>query len=86
MKRFLLSTDKLDTVWNSWLSTQVLTSHERTYILGRPFGSSSFGKNKKRKFEDWLFNNGGSIRRINKQFYIEFSDPKQGTYFLLRYT
>lgn len=86
MKKAIISTEILNKIWNEWLETQQLTGYERTYTLGRPFGSSSHRSNKRRKFEDWLFIEGGSIRRVNKKFHIEFTDPSKASYFLLRYT
>lgn len=84
MKKAIISTEVLDKIWNNWLSTQPLTNYERQWVLGRPFGGvESRRSNKKVKFENWLFSRGGSIRRINKKFYIEFSDPAQATYFML---
>ncbi len=86
MKKALIAPDILDKVWNDWLEQQSLTAHERSWVLGRPFGAGSRRMNKRQRFEDWLFSQGATIKRINKQFYIEFTDPKQASFFLLRWS
>lgn len=85
MKKVLVSTEVLNRVWNEWLSQQQLTNHERIYTLGRPFGSTS-PTNKVKRFDDWIFEQGGSIRRVNKKFYIEFTDPNKASWFVLKNT
>lgn len=85
MKKTLVSTEILDKIWNQWLEQQELTNHERSYSVGRPYGATMRRSNKVDRFQIWLLNQGGSIRRINKKFYIEFSDPSQASFFLLRY-
>lgn len=86
MKNALVSTEILDKIWNQWLDQQELTKYERLYVLGRPYDSTVQRSNKVDRFQIWLFNQGGSIRRINKKFYIEFSDPSQASFFLLRHS
>ncbi len=86
MKKVTIDTDVLDRVWNEWLQKQELTVHEQTWALGRPYGVTSRRSNKHARFEDWLFSQGGTIRRINKQFYIEFTDASRAAFFILRYS
>lgn len=86
MKKAIINTDILDKVWNGWLQQQVLTNHEQAWTLGRPYGVNSRRSNKHARFDDWLFSQGGTIRRINKQFYIEFTDASRAAFFILRYS
>ena len=84
MKRVILSTEVLDRIWNDWLGQQMLTGAERRRYLERPFcGGRS---NKQEQFENWLLSHGASIRRINKRFHIEFTDPSRASFFILRYS
>lgn len=86
MKSAMISPEILNKIWNDWLDQQELTNYERNFVLGKPYGCGGRRSNKKERFETWLFINGGSIRRINKQFHIEFTDTSQASFFLLRYS
>lgn len=86
MKKVIINTDTLNKIWNEWLQQQELTNYERSWVLSRPFGASSRRANKQARFETWLFSQGGSIRRINKQFHIEFTDASRAAFFILRYS
>lgn len=82
-----LNPEFLDKVWHEWLQTQNLSVFDRAYLLDRPYQKAYSGKqNHKTKFEDWLFECGASVRRIDKKYYLEFSDPKLASYFILRWT
>lgn len=86
MKKAIVNTDILNKIWNEWLQQQELTNYERSWVLGRPFGFVSRRSNKQTRFEDWVFSQGGTIRRINKKFYIEFTDTNNAAFFILRYS
>lgn len=43
-------------------------------------------RHRQRDFESWVFSQGGSVRRRNKQYYIEFTDQKLASIFLLRWS
>lgn len=86
MKKVILPTETLDRIWNDWLKQQELTQFERSYMLDRPYGYGSRRSNKKEKFDLWMFNEGGSIRRVNKKFQLEFTQQDRAILFILRYT
>ena len=84
MKPTLLKPEFLNRVWQDWLKGETLTLAEklnpRFYEVypGR-------GTNKGRRFDDWIFQRGGCIRRINREFHLEFDKPEDVSYFLLRW-
>jgi hypothetical protein len=46
------------------------------------FGYNIFVK----EFQDWLWNQGGTVILKDKKQYIQFTDPQQATVFLLRWS
>ncbi len=86
MKKVILPTEILNTIWNEWLSQQRLNQYERQWIVGKPYGWPGASTNKKKRFDLWMFSQGGSIRRANKKIHIEFTDPAIASFFILRYS
>ena len=37
------------------------------------------------KFGDWLWAQGGNIRRDNKKYYIDFREPERASFFMLKW-
>lgn len=78
-----LGEDHLDNLWQKWINHHY-DLRTRDYLPGlykyvqRRTGAA-------RKFEDWLYTHGATVRQENKHRFIEFFDDKQAMIFSLKF-
>ena len=76
--------EQLEKIWTQWLS-------EKGYLFARSnFAEPKFLRNthklnkRREKFELWLFEQGGTIRQINKELFLIFADHPRASLFILK--
>lgn len=78
------------TVWNDWIDNiSDVTPMEKEYLRDwyfRYLHSASYYNRFVKKFQNWIWEQGGVVILKDGKQYIQFTDPQQATVFLLRWS
>lgn len=80
----VLGEEVLSKVWKDFLDKEQISDRYVKQRLMSLDTLSSYGARQIR-FRDWLWSQGGSIKRRNKKFCIEFTSVEQATMFMLKH-
>jgi len=84
-----LDPDLLEKVWSRFIKEHNLYSDRPYFARLAPrhpmFCNTTSYTPERKKFEAWLFEHGGSVRRISKKYYLEFAIQDKAMFFALQY-
>ena len=83
MTKATLGPDTVDKIWHNFKGSDGLdyttTSRHRTASLAWA------SRSERLTFGNWVWAQGGSLRRDNKKYYIDFREPDRASFFMLKY-
>jgi hypothetical protein len=80
-EKYLLPREVVDNAWRYWLGN-VHTGHVNIHYFEKYYPHSFLGTN---DFKDWLFTQGISVKKIDREYYLEFSDKKTALWHMLKW-
>lgn len=80
--KIILGTDVLNKVWAKWY---VKETKGKGYTPIPEYRPPKFRNSQQVKFDWWLFEQGATVIRENKKYYLQFNRTEEATIFLLKY-
>lgn len=83
MTKATLGPDTVDRIWHHFRKGDGLDYTTTPSHRARSLAFAN--RSEQLAFGNWVWSQGGSLRRDNKKYYIDFREPDRASFFVLKY-